>query len=64
MEKKYREQKNIDWDQDFSADEYHNLKITQNLSAEQMGYQSENAVVPIGDIASVLDNFELSATAE
>ena len=38
------------------ADDYHYLKLTQNLSTGNTGYQSVNAVTPYGNITSALDN--------
>ena len=43
------------------ADDYHGLNITQKLSAENTGYHSANDMVPNGDIASALDNLEMTA---
>ena len=44
--------------------EYHNLKLTQNLSTGQMGYHITNAVVLVGDTTYALDNPAMDATAE
>ena len=44
-------------------DEYHDLSLTEKLSALHIGYQRVNAVVPNGDIAATLDNLEMSVTA-
>ena len=46
------------------ANEYHDLKLNQNLSARNTGYHSSNYVVPNGDIASALDNLSMVATAD
>ena len=50
------------WVQYYFADEYRNLKITQKLSAGQIGYHIANTVVLTGDIASNLDNLAMVAT--
>ena len=50
------------WVQYYFADEYRNLKITQMLSAGQIGYYIANTVVLTGDIASNLDNLAMVAT--
>ena len=54
---------NVDWIQIFFADEYHDLKITQKLSAENTGYHSANDVAPNRDITAALDNLTMAATA-
>ena len=61
---KSREQKTWIGFKHFFVDEYHDLNITHNMSAGQMGYHSVNDVVPTGDITSALDNLEMYATAE
>ena len=48
----------------FFADEYYNLKLTQNLSSGQRGYHSMNAVVPTGDIDSALYKTGFDSTAD
>ena len=46
------------------ADKYHDLKLTQNLSAGVTGYQRANDVVPNGEISFTLDNLAMDATVE
>ena len=54
----------MDWVQDFFADKYHDLNLTQNLSEGQTGYHSVSAVVPTRDITSKFDNPTMAVTAE
>ena len=46
------------------VEEYHDLKLTQNLSARKTGYHSAKNVVPNGDIYSALENMEITAAAD
>ena len=64
MDEKSREQKNVDWFQDFFVEKYQDLKIAQKMSAGQMGYHSTKSVVPIRNIASILDKISLYRTVD
>ena len=64
MEKKVRDKTNVDWIQEMFVDKYHDLNLTWNLSAENTGYHSANAVVSNRDIVSTLDNLEMDSTTE
>ena len=44
--------------------EYHNLKLTQKLSAGHTGYHSADDVVMTGDIASALEKHSMEKTVD
>ena len=64
MEEKSSQRTNMDWVQYFFTDEYHDLKLTHNMSAGQTGYHTANSVVPTGDTTSTLDKLEMDATTD
>ena len=51
-------------DSSFFAEKYHDLKLTQKLSAGNTVYHIMNVVVPNGYIASALYNLAMAATAD
>ena len=55
---------NVDWFLEVFCGKYHDLKLTQNMSAGEMGCHSARDVVPTGDISSPLDNLALAATVD
>ena len=46
------------------ADEYHDLNLTQKLSAGDTGYKSVNYVLPKRDVISTLYNLVMDATVD
>ena len=64
MEEKPHNETNVDWIQYFFADEYHDLKLTEKLSAGNREYHSANSVVLNRDTAYTLDNLSMDATTD
>ena len=54
----------MDCIQEIFADKYHDLKLTQKLSAGQTGYHSTKAVVLTRNISYAINNLALAATAD
>ena len=44
-------------------DEYHNLKLTQNIHEGHRGYHITKSMVQTGDISSTLENLAMAATS-
>ena len=54
----------MDWVHNFFADKYHDLKLTQKLSAGQTVYHSIHTMIPTIYRSSALDNLALATTTE
>ena len=55
---KIRRASKCGWIKIFS-DEYHDLKLTQNLHAGKLGYYSANGVLLMGGIASAMEHLAM-----